>query len=1125
MAPSPIRAALQQVRRLAVSSHDEERPDRQLLQDFVSRRDEAAFATLVRRHGSLVLRVCRQVAHQDQDAEDAFQATFLILARRASSIREGEALAGWLHRVAFHVASKARRAAARRRIHEARVQPSRPKDPTHELSWHEVQEVLHEEIQRLPETLRAPFVLCVLEDKSRSEAARQLGWHEGTVSSRLARARERLRRQLTRRGVVLSAVLAAVAIAGSEGRAAESALLVGSTVRAGLQFAAGSPAAVAAGSARVGSLVEGVTIPMLASKQKVAVVLLLAGILVAGTGLLIPAASQVPPGLTPEPPGRPVAAEVEKEKSPRLDRNGDPLPAGALFRFGSLRGRHDGTILASALSPDGKTLATTSGQSVVFWDLANNKPLRRFDTGEYWPFARPTLVFSPDGSRLGYVQSNSFGCVWDVSSGKEVARFARKSFADSHDYAICQFTPDGKEVVVAEGPKNLVFWDLEANREKRTVAVEHVCLLSPDARTCVRIEPPKFSLVFSDARTGKPTGRLDAVSLPGVQWDVAFAPDGKSIAVVDQRKEIQVRDFPGGGLRFSFPLPDSAKYKVRDKDYWESQIHFSADGKTLLLATHGGVAHRWDLATRKELPPLRGHVGPVSGIHPLPDGKTVITTGEEGLIRRWDAQTGKELSAPDGYASSLHSDYSPDGRLAAVGDSRGRLELWDVRQGRLVRTLLADGAAVARLVFTPDGKALAAALTDSTVHFWSVPDGKEQRVLRCGKEQDLSYTRVLQISPDGRRLLISDSRCRACVWDLAGEKVCWHASFVICAFSADGATVVGQWNDGWHVRDANTGRPCGKLALDHGVFGGFYALACSPDGRRIAAGDHDGTVYLCPTAPGGPVSQFKAADATRFVNDPVMGPVLLAVGGIGAPVHALAFSRDGRWLCTTGADGSLRVWEVATQAEVLRLPGHVVGTPALGEVSFGADSRTVLSCGSDAQAYLWTLRPPAADTEKTSLDSLWAALADEPKQAYRAIWQLSDAEGAAAFLRGKIPPVEPVADERLEKLIGDLDSNQFAVRQAASKALAELGELAVPAMRKALAGEPTLEPRRRLEALVERVETRKLTAGELRIQRAIAALEMQGTAAARQVLKGLAAGAPGALPTTAAQAALRRLGR
>src|SRR5262249_45405052 len=154
---------------------------------------------------------------------------------------------------------------------------------------------------------------------------------------------------------------------------------------------------------------------------------------------------------------------------------------------------------------------------------------------------------------------------------------------------------------------------------------------------------------------------------------------------------------------------------------------------------------------------------------------------------------------------ALHSAYSTDGRLVAVGDGRGRLELWDARQGQLLHVLQTDGPAVANLAFTPDGKALAAALADSNVPFWSVPDGKELRVLRCGKEQQLSFTRVMQFSPDGRRLLLSDRDARACVWDVAGAKVCWHARYAMCEFSPDGATVVGEAL-GWHVLDANTGK-------------------------------------------------------------------------------------------------------------------------------------------------------------------------------------------------------------------------------------------------------------------------------------------------------------------------------
>jgi hypothetical protein len=346
-----------------------------------------------------------------------------------------------------------------------------------------------------------------------------------------------------------------------------------------------------------------------------------------------------------------------------------------------------------------------------------------------------------------------------------------------------------------------------------------------------------------------------------------------------------------------------------------------------------------------------------------------------------------------------------------------------------------------------------------------------------------------------------------------------------CAFSAAGAAVIGE-RDGWHVLDAGTGRPRGKLALDSQRIGGVRALACSPDGQRVAVGDQDGTVSLCltTTAAGG-VSQFRGADGLKALNDPVMRARGMSRQE-GAPVYALAFSPDSRWLCSSGVDGSVRLWEVATRGEVLRLPGHVGGIGSSGGgISFGADGRTVLTWGADAQAYLWSMRQPAAASDKSNLEELWASLAGEPKTAYRALWQLSEARGSAAFLRGKIPPVKPVAAERLQRLIADLGSVTFAVRQAASRALDELGYLAVPAVRKALAGSLPLEARRRLKDFSDRVETRALTAAELRTQRAVTALELQGTPEARQVLEGLAAGAPGAQPTREAQAALMRLGR
>jgi RNA polymerase sigma-70 factor (ECF subfamily) len=160
-----------------------------LLRAFLESNDQTAFAAVVRRHGPMVLRVCRHTLGNADDAEDAFQATFLVLARKGSSLRPHRSLASWLHGVAYRMAKNAKRAAARRRGHEARVKATQPRDPALSAAWQEVQVLLNEEIARLPETLRAPFLLCCLENRSCAEAACQLGVKEATVGVRLSRAR------------------------------------------------------------------------------------------------------------------------------------------------------------------------------------------------------------------------------------------------------------------------------------------------------------------------------------------------------------------------------------------------------------------------------------------------------------------------------------------------------------------------------------------------------------------------------------------------------------------------------------------------------------------------------------------------------------------------------------------------------------------------------------------------------------------------------------------------------------------------------------------------------------------------------------------------------------------------
>jgi RNA polymerase sigma factor (sigma-70 family) len=264
------------IRTLALHQHDGA-TDGNLLDLYVRQQDEAAFEALVRRHGRMVLGVCRRMLGNSHDAEDAFQATFLVLVRKAGSIRPAGMVGNWLYGVAQRTALEARRSAAKRRAKEAQVAP-RTETPDDTLAH--LRPLLDQELERLPAKYRAVLVLCDLEGRTRKEAAQQLGLPEGTIASRQARARTILAKRLTRQGVTLSGGALATALAQEV--ASAPIALVCATVRAATAYAAGPATATAVVSAHVAALTEGVLRTMLLSKLKIAVLLLVIGL--AGTG-------------------------------------------------------------------------------------------------------------------------------------------------------------------------------------------------------------------------------------------------------------------------------------------------------------------------------------------------------------------------------------------------------------------------------------------------------------------------------------------------------------------------------------------------------------------------------------------------------------------------------------------------------------------------------------------------------------------------------------------------------------------------------------------------------------------------------------------------------------------------
>ncbi len=263
----------------------EELTDGQLLEEFLTRHDGAAFEALIRRHGGMVLRVCQRILRNSHDAEDAFQASFLVLIRKGLELRQRQTVANWLYGVAYHTALKARAAAAKRRAKERQASAMASPEARDQESLADIRSLLDQELHRLPARFREPVILCDLEGKTRKEAARSLGCPEGTVASRLSRAHTLLARRLARQGLTLSSAALAAVLAQEAASAAVPASLVQPTVQAGLTLTAGGAVSAGALSAPVAGLVEAVLRGMFLAKLKAVVLVMLAVALIGGLAL------------------------------------------------------------------------------------------------------------------------------------------------------------------------------------------------------------------------------------------------------------------------------------------------------------------------------------------------------------------------------------------------------------------------------------------------------------------------------------------------------------------------------------------------------------------------------------------------------------------------------------------------------------------------------------------------------------------------------------------------------------------------------------------------------------------------------------------------------------------------
>jgi RNA polymerase sigma factor (sigma-70 family) len=1107
--------------------------DSQLLDRFIADREETAFALLVQRHGPLVMGVCQRVLRDSHAAEDVFQATFLVLAKRAAAIRKRTCIGTWLHGVAQRVALKARGQRLAQRDLERQASKMPRTEPIDEVTWQDLRVALDEEIAALPEKFAAPLVLCYLQDKTYDQAARQLGWTKSMLARRIGEARELLRKRLVRRGITLSAGAVATVLTTKANAAPIGALLTIGTVRAAMSFCAAKAPGAGSVSATVVGLAEAAMEATIETKSKVALLVLALALAVSGASwasygtrretAITALAEQPQEGLAlakPVQPAKlipPVAA----------DRLGDPLPEGAIARLGTTRLRHGEIIRDLGFSPEGKTLISADHHGVHVWDAETGKQLRTF--GEIPGGQVQSPYFSSDCRLVALAPWNGGRIeIWDAATGRLLRQFACGRFPK------VRFSPDGQTLAVLDGggigePTSLELWDAttgEKRRELRGHAEQiYDFVFSSDGKTAVTASHDK-SVRFWNVASGQQEHQINQ---QGPLGHIAVSPDGKTLASVGTAKSS--REVQKGQVIVSLVASDfvtlwdvvtgKESHRLKAPGQKDSGnlatllkgimgIAFSPDGKTLVSSDQRSI-YWWDVATGNELP---GHKSPVLGGALLlgfaADGKT-LATGGSSIISLGDVSTGKEKLNFGNHRGGVGAvAVSPDGRTFATGSS-GHIHLWSAATGEVRHQLGGHEMSVRSMVFAADGKTLLsngrdAAKDDGSVIAWDTTTGIELRRFPGSWSA---------LAPDGKTLLTGGKEKLIHVWDVStGQEIReWEAPGrgpSELTYSGDGGTVFAWCSEDKMVRiwDVATS----KLLRSFPGYG--FGKEESQRALRHAFSS-DGTL-----------GAFSGNPHHIELYDLKIGKLVkrLIDTNLSGSVSSLAFSPDCRMLVSGDwTDGKVHLWELATGQHCYQFAGH---KGIVTHMAFSMDGSVLLTGSLDTTALVWDMTGrltagKAAPLSAKELEAHWADLAsDDAVRAQKAVRSLvKSAEPALAFFTNQLKPAPTPDVKRISQLIAELDSNQLKTREKAMHELEAMGDITAPTLQKAIDANPSLELKQRLKKLLDEFSSTQ----RLRTVRAVQVLEQIGTQRSRELLDQLARGELAARLTREASAAAKRL--
>jgi WD40 repeat protein len=667
------------------------------------------------------------------------------------------------------------------------------------------------------------------------------------------------------------------------------------------------------------------------------------------------------------------AADAPKQAA---DLHGDPLPAGAVARLGTVRFRAPSASVA--YSPDGKLLAAGgSDNKVRLLDAASGRVVHELaghGARSYQP-ARDlksafdllvssvgegnvtSVAFSPDGKVLASGGWDDMVRLWDVKTGEPL----RAIFAHKAMVATVAFSADGKYLASRGGLDGVVrLWDPATGAELRKF--EGLSKVNPwrfNRDTALAFAPGGKTLAVGDAKvihffdpaTGKETGKLDAHP---ATLCVAYSADGKTLASggIDgnDKHSLRLWDVAGGKelRRCELPKdepPISAAFSpdgktlaavIEEDDlrvfdtatgkplhrlphYWASRVAFAPDGKAFVSA-HGPVLRLWGSDGKELFQNFEGHHAGVSAVALSPDGKTVATAGDG--VRLWDAATGKPAGRIEAKGHVAVVAFAPDGKTLAYGGTDRVVHLWDVTGGKAAGELKGHKHPLCGLAFSPDGKTLASGDVQSTVRLWDVAAAKESRAIDV---QSGTESLSLAFAPDGKTL--------AC----AGA---WNDSSFLPAGGINVQGVMMTPKQGYRVLlwDVESGK---EVRHFEGLGDNVKCVAFSPAGKTLAASSRDGHVALWDSATG--------KDRLYVLAHPGHHDDEFST------VPCVTFAPDGKALISAGTDGTARVWDVTTAKGVGRYQSPGGGFRAL---AVSQDGKRLVTGGADTTALVWDLMAP-----------------------------------------------------------------------------------------------------------------------------------------------------------------------